>query len=519
MFKSFTSSSYHYLLSTTKKSDHCHGCILSTRLLIIWGFAMVLLCHIPAVLIFFILCLDREVDAHLRKQQLPLLTVTTNVMSLDRVEDLVNLYEAIIPGGRKLDNRQGDQKDKVKQFEESIVHAFKTVIKPQTYVIVDSRFTPREVKMLRIFGREIKALRIYFNMDIIEEFERAICNYCCETVSSITFFSCMLNHMRQINKPFENVESIRFYSCHIGNTLGQLQKWFPRMHELQFIYSYVANTTCIHDHFPEMKSLYVCNGDRKTIQELKRTFTNSDLKIFSLLNPQLKHLNITHDMVDETWSGSAAIIINYDLLTFISKNLKLETLTLNLTKSRYHLKRKWPSTVTMEAPNYGQWSYETLAAFVVHAEPKRLAIIVNDSLRNVFAVDKLQFFRQMPQLLELFIKCSYNDHTLDAIITLLTNCDTLEKITLFFNIESHMRQRPLTIILLSEFSQKFSRNIVVARKWAFEFEHKKDMDFEQYCFSFQKQNRGDIQFTYMLTLNIEALLMLRQSLQFGKKLS
>ncbi|XP_037047841.1 uncharacterized protein LOC119082411 [Bradysia coprophila] len=40
---------------------------LSTRLLFLWLLVMVLLWHIPAILVFHILCLDRGVEANIRK--------------------------------------------------------------------------------------------------------------------------------------------------------------------------------------------------------------------------------------------------------------------------------------------------------------------------------------------------------------------------------------------------------------------------------------------------------------------
>ncbi|KAJ6649211.1 hypothetical protein Bhyg_04445 [Pseudolycoriella hygida] len=363
---------------------------------------------------------------------------------------------------------------------------------------------PTDIKMLRNFGQAIETLHISFisnknngDRSYEKELENAICDNCSETVKTIRFFGCASGNMKGLENPFENARSIRFINSHIGSLLGQLEKWFPKMQDLQFDSTYVFDANCIHFHFPELRSLKVHNAISRLVRIGRNIFTNSDLKIVSLLNPQLRHLDIKQDLVQKWMYNTDAIVIDWDLLTFISKNLKLETLTLNLENRLIIRPLPWRSAVPMEyATNqltlkfrylYIPFDHEALAAFVICAEPKRLEIIAYESFRNFFTVDKLQFFQELPHLLELFVECAYNAQTLDAVIILLTNCGYLEKIALVFNFNSKKNVGPCPIYLETTFCDKFRQNNALAQKWTLQFKHMKNRTFEQFYFDFQKR--------------------------------
>lgn len=269
-----------------------------------------------------------------------LLTVFQNLS----VTDLVNLSEANITG--KFRKRTY----KIDQYKQTIVKAFKLnkgVNAFKTSVHTDAPFAPNEIKMLKCFGSAIESLTINYcnnNRRYESALDEAVSNNCWKTLSSVDFRYFTNDSMNELARPFINVEVVEFGDGHLGRHLGQLNKWFPKVVELEFVDTHVFDTLCIHEHFPQLTSLLVWNGRWQESKEEKRIFTNSDLKVFLQLNPQLEALNIRHDDVDETESGSNAIIVDAELLTFIDENMmELDTLKLNL--ENYHFDRKWQSTV------------------------------------------------------------------------------------------------------------------------------------------------------------------------------
>lgn len=473
------------------------------------------------------------------------ITMTDKVVSITNISDLctvcllkvfhyldltelANLAEANIGSDWKMRK----QTNKIDRYKQSIVTAFKIKIRAnewKTFVHTDARHAVKDIKMLRSFGNEIESLLIdYDNCNENRRYEKAledaVTKYCCKTLSAIDFVNCYQDSMNEI-EPFTNVNLVEFRDAHVGSTLGQLKKWFPNMDCLQFTDTYVVDSKCIHEHFPQLESLIVWNGRKQEAKKEKMIFTNSDLKVFAILNPQLEKLHIRHDDVDESESGDNAIIVDWDLLTFISKNLlQLERLKLNLENFRFE--RKWQSTVSIDSligldvnlyncdcldkinitsakfeelnlivdfccRSKVQINYEAIARFVIRTKPKRLKIKIDYEAFTVDNIHVLNMIRMLPKLQEISIDCLWEDHTSDAVINLLVNSNALEKLVGVFNFDSNDKgyASPKFLQMRQVFREKIDRNNL-ARTWSYKFEEKADDCYYIDSVQFQKNSNA-----------------------------
>lgn len=342
----------------------------------------------------------------------------------------------------------------------------------------------------------------FFSKRYEKALEDAITDNCAKTLISITFICFAQDSMNELEQPFTNVTRVEFYGSNVGSTLGQLKKWFPELTYLKFINTHV-DRKCIHEHFPRLKSFEVSNTG-------KQTFTNSDLKVFVQLNPQLEVLHIRHDddgdydnesesdenaLIVVSESDENAIIVNWDLLTFIAKNLKLKKLKLDL--EGFAIKREWQSTINFESltalvvrydvsshclENFkitsdklnelsligsaycSEVNYETLATFAIRAKPRRLNIKLHHSKFTIDNAQVLKMTSMLPELQELLIECSWDDDIPDAVINLLINSNALKKLigVFFFDEYDGGIPCPEYLQMQKAFVEKIVRHDIVA---------------------------------------------------------
>lgn len=426
------------------------------------------------------------------------------------VTDLANLSQANLSG--KLGKRSKDDR-----FKQCIVKAFRGKVRidtTKTFVHVEERYAVNDMKMLRNFGKEMEHLSIdYFSVSRRYEhsLENTISRYCWDTLSNIELVRLKTDSMNELDRPFTNAESVAFCDGHLGSTLGQLNKWFPNMDDLEFKDTYVFDAKCIHEHFPQLTSITVWNDCWQQVAIGKNIFTNSDLKVFFLLNPQLETLSIRHDDVDEGESGAKAIIIDWEFIAFINEKLKLSELTLNLENYRFN--RKWQSVITfaslselcvtcgngdcldkiqIAAPNLNrlkvdvdfahdkELNYGAFATFVIRCEPKVLKI----NMEYVqFVVDNahiLKIIRTLTSLQELVVVCVWKGFLPAAILNLLVNSATLNKLVGVFNFsfDSDANPQPDYKKMPEIFRAEIFQNDAVQRQWTYQFDYEIDSIFE-----------------------------------------
>lgn len=417
------------------------------------------------------------------------------------VVDLANLLQANIV--KKL----GKRSRKKLLFDQNIVKAFKIKVKTnewKTRVHANDRYAPEDIKMLRSFGREIESLLVDCTVSKSTEgtnrryeraLEDAIIDNCRKTLTDITFDDCNKDTMKELEQPFKSVQSVEFFDCHLGSTLGLLKKWFPKMVNLNFTYTYVFDAKIIHEHFTDLKLLTVWNNSQQDVKEGKMIFSNSDLEVFLQMNPQLQMLNIQHD-------GGNGIIVDSNLLTLISKNLGLTELKLNFEK--YHFQNEWGSTVAVdnltrldiECTNcrclstikitlpklnelilqinyHRQIDYEAIASFVLRAAPKQLTILSKDQTLVVDNAQVIRMISLLPKLEELSIECKWDHSIPNAVLNLIVNCagSALDKLIGAFYFGD---PRPEYSQMREVFREQIIRNDLVTNNWVYRFNYRND---------------------------------------------
>lgn len=220
----------------------------------------------------------------------------------------------------------------------------------QIMVSIKPNVALQKLKLVKRLGCEITELRMNYFVDgetrrYEKVLEDAVIKYCRTTLTKMVLDHCYQYSMNDIEEPFPNVQSVTFYKGHLGSTLSQLHKWFPALKSLVFHDVSISNSKCIQEEFEFLDTLVVGNPRRE--RNSTTNFTNVNLRVCATLNPKLKNLHIRHDNVDESETGRNAIIIDYDLMSFISKNLQLDLLILNL--ENYNGSEKvWRSVIDFE---------------------------------------------------------------------------------------------------------------------------------------------------------------------------
>lgn len=144
-------------------------------------------------------------------------------------------------------------------------------------------------------------------------------------------------------EPFTNVESVRLENGYLSKDFGQLKKWFPKLQILEFYGLDIEDPECIEDSFPLLMQLFVNNPKQIKYEyfegdfDNKGIFTNSNLRIFFKLNPQLQSLSLMHDVDDKEGrfvTGDHGIKLNKEFLHCIQRKLpQLEKLELKVMQS------------------------------------------------------------------------------------------------------------------------------------------------------------------------------------------
>lgn len=438
------------------------------------------------------------------------LTIILDYLS---VRDIVNVAEANFPAYLPEKNKNklmlNDQliSAKIDLYNECILKAFLSKTKNDFHVQTNVKSAPRDIIMLRHFGRHFNSLRIVYGHD--EEWpshdsrgnrryekalEDAIIFNCRETVTRLCFERCDQYAMNEIEEPFPNAERIAFRDGDVNLKLGQLNNWFPKMKLLQFFSLNFSNSNskCLHQHFPLLESFRVFDT---------LNLVNRDLKMFIKLNPQLKRLDIGCETGDQT----KEMIITYDLIAFVSKCLiNLESLKLKMNhlyfneemepvihfESLVYLQVECKEFINFDkvkftSPKLKQLTligdpievdYEVITKIVTDTKPKQLKIQYTWKTFDIGNEHFASITRILPMLREIFIECYWNDELSDAFLAFLVNNETITKLIGVFNFESDDEGKPCPKFcgMRQLFMSKVIENDFVAKKWTLTFQTNDD---------------------------------------------
>lgn len=93
------------------------------------------------------------------------------------------------------------------------------------------------------------------------------------------------NAINAIEKPFKNVEVVRFLGGFLGENICNLNKWFPKMRHLELKYNKFSNIKNIEILFPSLEHLTIYVGrcfDKSSISNIEAVIS---------LNPQLRSIS------------------------------------------------------------------------------------------------------------------------------------------------------------------------------------------------------------------------------------
>lgn len=145
--------------------------------------------------------------------------------------------------------------------------------------------------LLRYYGHLITKLIVRFdslqqNISQCSEIEQSILTFC-NALKDLKLEHCRKGAFDGIRKPFEQLEVFCFRYGHLGQTISQFNKWFPKLRFLSIRYAYVANKFCIEETLPLLEHLDI------EIGQANKRFSRSNIDSAVRRNPQLRgiHLN------------------------------------------------------------------------------------------------------------------------------------------------------------------------------------------------------------------------------------
>lgn len=142
------------------------------------------------------------------------------------------------------------------------------------------------LKVLRCFGPFIFKLDIlYTNISAAHrtKFDRYVIENCADSLIEIELHCAPKNAMGSLRVPFSNIESVYFRECLFGQTLSNINKYFPKMRNLHLDHCRIIGS--IGKKFPNLEHLTVKN----------KKIVKSHVEKCLHLNPQLRSLSVLGD--------------------------------------------------------------------------------------------------------------------------------------------------------------------------------------------------------------------------------
>lgn len=149
---------------------------------------------------------------------------------------------------------------------------------------------------LHIFGHLMTNIRVW-------PINKNLLNYCYQKESENLI-------------PFPNLKILSFEVGTLNENISQFRRWFPQLESLTMRYVNVMDPKCIEVVMPRLRSLSISNNVSSTgMHNVCKYFSNDNVKMALLLNPQLQHLSLCHEYENK------GIQLNINLLKFINETL------------------------------------------------------------------------------------------------------------------------------------------------------------------------------------------------------
>lgn len=139
-------------------------------------------------------------------------------------------------------------------------------------------------------------------------------------------------YSKKISNPFGKIKKIEFSG--LFETTSEIEKHIDCVQSLNFVYASTQNPQIIERNFPSMETLTIKNYMFSLVQP-PNIFTNNNIRVALLENPQLLNLSLSHDPFD------IGIDVSADMLRFISRTCPLlQNLDIEFGSDKYYLFEK-----------------------------------------------------------------------------------------------------------------------------------------------------------------------------------
>lgn len=355
-------------------------------------------------------------------------------------------------------------------FQTAALFIFKTKFRNQL-ITVTNEFNPNDetepwsLKLLTIFGEEIKKLRMVYHDDYHRfnlTIENAIISMCHKSLLEIEFMNPDRPTMFGIEEPFEKIQSVSFNGGSVCGILSDFGKWFPNAHTLKLLRQNDLKYDDKIDlkHYPALRHLEV--QKRTENYDISDSVSSMIVK----LNPQLKglchdiHISFydydSYDTYDDGFDGVHLEDILFDLKIPNLESLHLvlgDEARINGSDSSRGLRFKKLKELTIEFDDSKQlkdvciasYKLETLNLSGSYLQHNCLKFInENKNLTSIKIVGEwmlsdpiaklINSFASLPKLKEVQFPCnSYSEFHAQRILDILTLCKLLNKMIIISN--------------------------------------------------------------------------------------
>lgn len=268
------------------------------------------------------------------------------------VYELVNLVDANL---NDYDDTEAEinarSSSKNPSFEAAIQDQFMRIDGDDCFATNDPAYFSFIARVFRYFRSSLSQLSISYNPKHQRHnttIEQIILKHSLEHLTEIVLDNADQCAFEDISQPFVNVKRLTFEGGYVSETLGNFNRWFPKLESLIFNEALYSDPKFIEMRFLNLKLLSVKNKHlcrcRKNnwydnIDADVFILANENLKKFFALNSQLETLIIFQDKMDAYEFRDArehqSIRINQDLLIFININIpRLHHLHLHMYEQR-----------------------------------------------------------------------------------------------------------------------------------------------------------------------------------------
>lgn len=145
------------------------------------------------------------------------------------------------------------------------------------------------LRFMRCFGPLISKLRVNYFRSSRKDYsylDRYVNEFCAETLASIEYYQKPTSLMDIPEKPFTKTKNLLIKYSNLGNSLGEIVRWFPNLHSMQLLLNRIDGSS-IEMNLPNLNLLQVRINSTN-----KYRIGHKNIAQAVHLNPQLRSLTI-----------------------------------------------------------------------------------------------------------------------------------------------------------------------------------------------------------------------------------